>query len=150
MYNFLLYTHSWLRWIIIGLAIINIIKSYTGWKSGTAFDKKANALSASFVGVLDLTALVGILLYFFYSPFAFKAFGSGASVMGTSSIRYWAVEHVFIMVVAIAIAHIGRAKTKKIADSAKKYKTQFIFFLIAFVLMLSRIPFNEAGRLFRL
>ncbi len=133
----------------MALAIVNIVKSYSGWKGAKPYDKGAKGLGAAFVGTMDLNLLIGLALYFVYSPFAFNAFGSGANVMKTANLRYWAVEHIFVMIAAIALAHIGKAKAKKITDNAKKYKTQFIFFTIALILMLSRIPWHEAGRLFR-
>lgn len=149
MYTFLLYAHSWLRWTILALAIVNIIKSFTGWKGSKPFDKGANGMSAGFVGSIHLMALLGLVLYFFYSPFGFQAFGGEVSPMKNAALRYWSVEHIFVMIAAVTVATIGRAKAKKATEAAKKYKTQFIFFTIALVLMLSRIPFNEAARLFR-
>ena len=69
--------------------------------------------------------------------------------MKDAGIRYWAVEHIFMMVVGVIIAQIGRSKAKKKTTSIDKFKTQAIFFTIAFVLILSRIPWTEATRLFR-
>ena len=51
--------------------------------------------------------------------------------------------------VGIIIAQVGRTKAKKTYGDTKKFRTQAVFFTIALVLMLSRIPFAEAGRLFR-
>lgn len=149
MYPTFIFIHSWLRWIVLALFLVTLIKSYLGYFGQKEYQKGDNALAASLVGSLHLQALLGLLLYFVFSPITTNAFGGEVSPMKDPTIRYWSVEHVFVMVVAIAIAQIGRAKAKKKIESVAKFKTQAIFFTIAFLLILSRIPFSEAGRLFR-
>ncbi|MEO9802281.1 MAG: hypothetical protein ABJF04_03490 [Reichenbachiella sp.] len=148
MYSILLYSHSWLRWIILILALVNIYKSFIGSRGTIPYSKGEKGLAAAFVGCLHLTFVLGLILYF-VSPYAYQAFGGAESVMKNATLRYWAVEHVFVMLLAIAAASIGKAKAKKAETDAAKFKAQLIFFTIALVLMLSRIPWAEADRLFR-
>lgn len=148
MYDFLLIIHSWLRWAVLLLALITIYKSLVGFKGSNAYEKSDNIISASFVGTIHLMALIGLGLYF-TSPYAFNAFGGGESVMKNATLRFWAVEHVFVMVIAVVLATIGRAKSKKKSNDQEKFKVQLIFFSIALLLMLSRIPWSEAERIFR-
>ncbi|MDP4681177.1 MAG: hypothetical protein NWS46_12535, partial [Cyclobacteriaceae bacterium] len=82
-------------------------------------------------------------------PITTNAFGGDVSPMKDAGLRYWAVEHIMIMLAAVIVAQIGRSKAKKKHDSIDKFKTQAIFFSIALVLILSRIPWGEAERLFR-
>ncbi|MEQ6119272.1 hypothetical protein [Reichenbachiella sp. MALMAid0571] len=150
MYPTIIFIHSWLRWIILALFLIAIVKSFIGYTNQKEYGKGDNALAASLVGTLHLQALIGLLLYFVFSPITTNAFGGDVSPMKDAGIRYWAVEHVFMMVVAIVVAQTGRSKAKKKSNSTDKFKTQAIFFTIAFILILSRIPWSEAGRLFRI
>ena len=133
----------------MALFLITIIKSFIGYTSQKEYQKGDNTLAASLVGSLHLQALIGLLLYFVFSPITTNAFGGEVSPMKDAGIRYWAVEHIFMMVVGVIIAQIGRSKAKKKTTSIDKFKTQAIFFTIAFVLILSRIPWTEATRLFR-
>lgn len=149
MHTTFLFIHSWLRWIILALFLVTIIKSFIGMSSGKEYGKGDNALAASMVGTLHLQALIGLLLYFIFSPITTNAFGGDVSPMKDAGIRYWAVEHIFMMIVAVVVAQVGRSKAKKKTDSSAKFKTQAIFFTIALVLILSRIPWGEAERLFR-
>lgn len=148
MYNVLLFAHSWLRWVVLILALINIYKSFVGTKGSISYGKGEKGLAGAFVGCLHLTFVFGLILYFI-SPYAYQAFGGSESVMKNATLRFWAVEHAFVMILAIAAASIGKAKAKKAATDPEKFKAQLIFFSIALVLMLSRIPWGEAGRLFR-
>ena len=120
-----------------------------GMSGNKEYGKSDNALAASMVGTLHLQALIGLVLYFVFSPITTNAFGGDVSPMKDAGIRYWAVEHIFMMIVAVVVAQIGRSKAKKKTDSADKFKTQAIFFTIALLLILSRIPWGEAERLFR-
>ncbi|MDN5200030.1 hypothetical protein QQ008_01625 [Fulvivirgaceae bacterium BMA10] len=149
MYNSLLFVHSWLRWIILALALIVIIKAFIGWFGNKDYSKGDNALSASFVGTLHLQALIGLILYVFLSPITQSAFQNFGGAMKDAALRYWAVEHILAMLVGVIIAQIGRSRSKKAVEAVKKHKTTAIFYLIALIVILSRVPFNEAGRLFR-
>ncbi|UXX78829.1 hypothetical protein N7E81_15845 [Reichenbachiella carrageenanivorans] len=148
MYTIILYTHSWLRWVVLILALVNIYKSFVGFRGALPYGKSEKSLAASFVGTLHLTFVLGLILYFI-SPYAYQAFGGSESVMKNPTLRFWAVEHAFVMILAIAAASIGNAKAKRAATDPEKFKAQLIFFSIALILILSRIPWGEAGRLFR-
>ncbi|MGL1887759.1 MAG: hypothetical protein OCD76_14680 [Reichenbachiella sp.] len=148
MYSILLYTHSWLRWVLLILAVITIYKSFVGSKGNHTYEKSDNIIATSFVGMIHLMALLGLGLYF-TSPFAFDAFGSDANVMKDATLRYWAVEHISIMLISVVVITIGRAKSKRATTDQEKFKKQLIFFGIGLALILTRIPWTEAGRLFR-
>lgn len=150
MYAFILFAHSWVRWILLILALVVIARSYAGWLGKQSYSKTDNALSGSFMGFMHLQALLGLLLYFIYSPYFKTAMEMGmGAAMKEPVIRMWSVEHISIMLIALVVAQVGRSRTRRIADAVKKHKTQAIFYTIALVLILSRIPWNEAARMFR-
>ncbi len=149
MYDIFLLLHSWLRWVVLILAIIVIIKSFIGWKGNKTYGKADNALSASFMGMLHLQLLIGLILYFFLSPITQAAFADFGGAMGDASQRYWAVEHILMMIIGVVVAQIGRTKSKKATLDSNKFKTAAIFYTIAIIIILSRIPFGDPGRLFR-
>ncbi len=149
MYDIFLSLHSWLRWIVLILALVSVIKSIAGLYNGNAFNKTDNILSVSFVGSMHAQLVIGLILYFFLSPITTQAFNDFSMAMKNSAIRYWAVEHITVMIIAVLLAQIGRSKSKKSGDDKVKFRFQSIFYGLALFLMLTRIPFNEAARLFR-
>ncbi len=149
MYEFFLIIHSWLRWIILILAVVLVIKSLLGLFGGGEYKKMDNGLAAGFVGSMHLQFLLGLILYIFLSPITQSAFQNFGGAMKEAGLRYWAVEHIVVMILAITAAQIGRSISKKSQDSLVKFRFQAIFFGISLFLMLTRIPFGEAGRLFR-
>lgn len=149
MYTTFLVIHSWLRWIFLILALVVMVKSIMGMSGNKDYLKGDNAMASAFVGLLDLQFLIGIVLYFWLSDITSNAWSGEVSPMKNAGVRFWAVEHLSMMLIGITLAHIGKIKVKKLSDSAKKFKTQAIFFGIALVLILSRIPWGESARLFR-
>lgn len=149
MYDIVLFLHSWIRWFILILGLVVLIKAYSGWFGHKPYLKGDNGMSAGFMGLLHLNLLLGLLLYFFLSPYVQSAFNDFGVAMKNSSLRYWAVEHILVMIIAVVVAQVGRIKAKRATTDLAKHKTTAIWYTIAIVLMLSRIPWGEAERLFR-
>lgn len=139
MYNFLLQFHSGLRWLILLAAIIVVLKSLIGLFGGTKYSKFDSILAPSFVGMMDLQLLIGLILYFFLSPitstFKFN--------MSDEVIRFWSVEHLALMLFAVIAAHVGRSISKKTDDAQVKFRFQSIFFGMSLILMLMGIPWER-------
>lgn len=141
MYTGLLHLHSFLRWVILILELVVIYKSYTGMRSGrpfTAGDKKTGLflmISA------HTTLLVGLYLYITgpWGIASIQNLGFGA-VMKDKVARFYAVEHIFGMLVAIVLITIGRGVAKKNIPDAAKHKRTFWFFLVALIIILASIP----------
>src|SRR3978361_698615 len=100
MYTGLLHLHNFLRWVIIILLFVNIVRlMMSSGKPFVAADKK---YSLFLMIAAHLTLLLGLYQYFFGgNGFAyFQNFGA-AEVMKNGVYRYWAVEHITSMVIAI-------------------------------------------------
>ena len=149
MYTFLIFLHSWLRWILLILGLIVIIRSYIGWFGDKSYLKSDNTMSVILVSIFHIQLVLGLLLYFIYSPIVRSAFQDFGMAMKDSQLRYWAVEHIFIMIFSIIIAQVGRVKIKKADSAINKHKNAAIYFTLAFILILSRIPWDQSVRMFR-
>jgi hypothetical protein len=148
MYNTLLIIHSLLRWAIVITGLWAVIRYLIGVSSKSAFtgaDKKAGLFYMIF---FDLQLLVGLLLYFVASPLVKTAMQDMKSAMKDGVLRFYAVEHITMAVIAFILVHIGYSKVKKATTDAAKFRKGLIFFGIALVLVFLLIPwpFREAGR----
>lgn len=133
-------THSFFRYLILLASFYAIYRAYLGKSKNLAFtpaDKKAGFFLTLLV---DLQLLMGLVLYV-TSNLGYKSFGmNGASaVMKDSFLRFFAVEHITAMILAIVLIHVGNAKSKK-GEDQKRHQSAFWFYLIALVLMLASIP----------
>jgi hypothetical protein len=141
MYETVLWIHSWLRWAVIIAGLVAVIRG--GARDGSA--------GRWFTTLLDVQILLGLLLYFVLSPFTTAALRDFGGAMSNTQLRFFAVEHVFGMVIATALAHIGRAKVRK-APVEKKVRLAAIFYGLALLVLVISIPWPgmPAGRpLFR-
>lgn len=149
MYQIVLFIHSWIRWFILLLSIIVIIKSFIGWQKKLVYKKSDNLLSVILVSFYDVQLLLGLLLYFVLSPITSAVLMDFGNAMHNPVLRFWGVEHIFVMILAIVVAHLGRSFAKKARDNKAKFRIQGVYFLLAFILVVSRIPWQDSVRLFR-
>ena len=140
MYSAVLTTHSWLRWIIVLLAVVAVLRAIMGWQSRRMWTRVDDRTGLMLMIAVDLQLLLGLLLYFVYSPLTALAMDDFGNAMRSSELRYWAVEHVFSAVIGIALIHVGRMRAKKTSDSMRKHRTTAIFFSLALLALLVAIP----------
>jgi hypothetical protein len=86
-----------------------------------------------------------LLLYGVFSPVLQKAFADFGGAMKDGVLRYWAVEHMTMMVIAVAFAHIGAARVKKASSDVAKHRVAVIFFGLAILMIVASIPWPGSG-----
>ena len=126
----LLALHSIIRWVIVIVAVIAIVKFAIGWLQKQAFDKMSNGLSAGFNGLMDLQATLG-LLYLLIAGFSGQGFPG------------FRLEHSFTMIVAVIVAHSSAMWKKR--DDATRYRNTLFTILISLVIIfvgMSMLPGN--------
>ncbi len=140
MYALTLVLHSLLRWLVVALGLVAFARGVTGWLGAKPWTPADNRFSAFFVIGLDVQMLLGLLLYGVLSPLTTMGFQNMGAAMQNSIVRFFLVEHFVMMVVVIALAHVGRAKAKRATDATTKHRFEAIFFGLAMALMLYAIP----------
>jgi uncharacterized integral membrane protein len=141
MYALVLLIHSWLRWAVLAAGLAAIVRGGSRNESAGKW----------FTILLDIQIALGLLLYFALSPVTGAALENFGAAMKIPQLRYFAVEHVFGMVIGVALAHIGRGRVRKARDD-RKARTAAIFYGLALIAILASIPWPgmPAGRpLFR-
>jgi len=147
VYSLILTLHSWMRWVVVIVGVIAVIKFLIGWlgkKDWAALDAR---LASIFPITIDIQLLLGLLLYFVLSPITTGALRAFGAAMKNSVVRYYSVEHIFMMLIALIVAHIGSALIKKRTDATAKFRIGFILFLLAMIIIFLAIPwpFLTAG-----
>ena len=140
MYEVFLSLHNILRWVVLIVAVLALIRMYFGgWMGRKAYSKADDRVSLLFTIMLDLQLLVGIILYVFLSPTTL-ALLTGTGSMSAPLTRYFGAEHAAMMLLAVIVAHVGRAQSKKAADARGKFRRAAIWYTVALVLLLAGIP----------
>ena len=152
MYALFLFVHSLVRWVVLALGVMAVARAISGVTGRRPWESADDAAAARFSIAFDIQVVIGLIGYFFASPFMLDAWGDMAATMRNSALRLIVVEHPVGMIVAIGLLHVGRARIRKAADAAAKHKTAAIFLGLALLVLVLSIPwpFMAGGRpLFR-
>ena len=125
-------SHSGLRWIALGLlvyAIFNALRKKD-------FYAKSDRLVNMFAMVsLHIQLVIGLILYFTSSKVSFVD-----GWMKNQLLRFYGMEHISLMILAIILVTIGHSKAKRATEPAKKHKTILLFYAIGLILIIASIP----------
>ena len=110
----LLTTHSFMRWLILIVAFVAIIKFALGWWRGEKFKSMDRGLASGFSGLMDLQATIG-LVFLVWSGLAGAGFPMAiAAVVGHLSARWKNAEDkirfrnsLFIVLDVLILVFIG-------------------------------------------
>lgn len=126
MYPTILALHGSWRWAVLltaALALSVAVAGLAGRRSFTPWGRKAGVL---YVTALDMQLLLGLLLYA-ASPLVRTALSNFAGAMKIQEMRFFAVEHLTCMLVAVVLAHVGSVLTKRAAEDRVKYRRMLLW-----------------------
>jgi hypothetical protein len=119
----------------------SILRAFTGWKKQKEFSQKDNFLRHSTATVCHIQLIIGLYLYSI-SPFPKYLFSNFPDAVHEREVRFFGIEHITMMLLAIILITIGSAKAKRKKIDEEKFKTLFIWFGIGLLIILSSIPWE--------
>lgn len=134
MHNGLLHAHSGLRWIVIILIVYAVFNAISKKNKGEYLesDRKLNLFTMIF---FHIQIVIGLALYFI-SPIVNFADGW----MKNAVSRFYGMEHILIMLIAMALVTVGHSKSKKAEGATQKFRAISLFYGITLILLLAGIP----------
>jgi uncharacterized membrane protein YozB (DUF420 family) len=143
MYTVVLAIHNVVRWIVLILILVALVRAYWGWlgkREWSETDRKVG----SFLGMaIDTQLLLGLILYIFLSPITRTAFQNFGAAMQVPNVRFFAIEHIFYMLLAVVFVHVGAVLSRRAVDSVAKHKRAALWFSLAFVVILVGMPWTR-------
>ena len=141
MYNALLFLHSLLRWVILLLALIAIFRSYAGMSGGKPFTAGDKKIGLFLMISAHSTLLIG-LYQWITGPWGLQNIRNMGmeAVMKDPVYRFYAVEHMTVMIIGIVLITIGKKASKMAIPDQAKHKRTFWFYLIALIIILASVP----------
>jgi heme A synthase len=133
------YAHSGLRWVALLLLVVAIFNALSSKGKGK-YEKKDKMLNLFAMIVLHIQLLIGLVLYFISPNVKFIE-----GWMKVKQLRFYGMEHLLIMVIAIAVITIGRKKAENASNIAVKHGTIVKWFTIGLILILAGIPWPFRG-----
>ncbi len=126
--------HSGLRWVALLLLLFAIINAFRSMNSGQYTDK-TKKLNLFAMVVLHLQFVIGLGLMFVSGKVNYSE-----GWMKIPMWRFFGMEHILMMLIAIVVVTIGRSKTKRLTGSRDKHKRIAIWYTIALIIILAAIP----------
>ena len=134
--------HSYWAYLVLLLLILSTANALIALVSKREYSAKDFRISLSTLITSHIQLLIGIVLYFTNNYVSqFSEIGMG-EIMKNSALRSTLVEHPITMIIALVLITIGYSKHKKKLTSKPKFKMLSIFYTIALVLILTKIPWN--------
>ncbi|MDD3638055.1 MAG: hypothetical protein RBR84_10530 [Bacteroidales bacterium] len=133
LYNILLKSHSGLRWLLLFMFIAALVQ--LGRKAFGKADINVKKISLYTLILAHIQLLLGLALYFISPKVIFDA-----AAMKDSILRFYLVEHISLMLIAIIILTIGYSKSKALFALPGGAKKAFYYYFISLILILVSIP----------
>lgn len=129
--GFILTLHGELRWLVVAVAIVALIKFGVGLARNANYTGMDRGLMSAYTILLDVNFLLGLVLLF----------GSGG---GFTAGR---IEHAVTMILALAAAH-SSAMWRRSDDDAKKFRNNLLVLVLSLVLVVVGVVRLRGGWVF--
>ncbi|GGI22853.1 hypothetical protein GCM10008119_04720 [Pedobacter mendelii] len=131
MYQILKSAHSGWRYIVLILLVVAVIKALSGWLGNKIYTDGDRKLNVFTLISAHIQLLIGLAIYFM---------GDWYKVDSSNAVgRYWKMEHISMMIIAIVLITVGNSKSKKAAEAVAKHRTISVFFGLALILIIVTI-----------
>jgi len=138
MYSILVAVHNYLHYLLLFLLIFLVGRSFYCWQRKTAYNVTTDKISLYLFIVTHTQLLLGLILYAI-SPFVhLKDF---KTAIHQPAERFWTVEHISLMLVAIVLISVARISIKKMPEDESKHKRLFFLNTLALLLILLAMPY---------
>lgn len=137
------FIHSYWAYLVLVVIIIAAANSIIGLITKREFGAKDFRIALFALIVTHLQLVIGCITYFVSEKVQWGNTDlSMKDIMGNADLRLIHIEHPITMIIAIALLTVGYSKHKRKLVSTPKFKTLAIFYSLAVLAVLSRIPWK--------
>lgn len=135
--------HSYWAYIVLIILIVAVVNAIMGLTSKKEFSDKSLRISLFTLIAAHIQLLIGFVAFYTSTYYEMMRTVGMGEVMKNSDLRKMLVEHPLVGIIAITLITMGFSKHKKKTTDVAKYKTIAVFYGIALLLILSRIPWSQ-------
>ena len=139
MYNFLLHLHSGFRYVVMVLLVVALLVALAGWLGKREYTDGNRKLNLFAMIGAHTQLLIGLILYFVSPYVQFTSI-----TMKDTTLRYWTMEHVVLMLFAIVMITVGHSRAKKTVLHDGKFRAIAIYYGLALLVIVAAIV--QSGR----
>jgi heme A synthase len=135
--------HSYWAYLVLLVLIVALLNAVMGLTSKKEFTAKDLRISLFALIASHIQLIIGFIAYYTSDYYLIMREAGMGEVMKNSDLRKVLVEHPLVGIIAITLITIGFSKHKKKTTDSAKFKTIAVFYAIALLLILSRIPWSQ-------
>lgn len=128
--------HNSLRWVVLVLLIVTLVDSLV--RMYKPFNESDRKLALFTLIAVHTQLLIGLVLYFLRAGYWYDY--SNGLIMKNPVARFWLVEHLLGMVIAVALITVGYSRAKRQSEKWAKHRMIFFYYLVGFILIMASIP----------
>ena len=141
MYIGLKHLHSFLPYLLLTVLLFAFVKSVIAYRGQHPHTEGHRKNGLILLILAHTQFLIGGILYI-VSPMSTSGLNNLGAAMKDPTLRLYTIEHPLIMIFAIVLITMAYSKSKKDISSHLKHKIKSIYFGLALILILSRIPWS--------
>jgi Na+-driven multidrug efflux pump len=138
MYTAVLVIHNIFRWVVLAAALFALFRAYSGWLGKREWTKTDRLSGTLFSISLDIQLLFGLILY--VAGEWYTVFQSMAEAMANETMRFFGLEHIFYMLVAVILVHAGSVLARKASEDIARHRRAALWYSLVVVILLIAIP----------
>ena len=147
MFELVLSLHSILRWGVVLTGALVLMQGIAGLLAGGELGQLGQRMQLLFLICIDVQLLLGLVTWA-TSPTVSSARADMGAAMKNPTLRYFAVEHGALMLLAVVVVHAGRGWCKRADSPRAGHLRTALYSGVALALIAVRTPwpFTEQVR----
>jgi hypothetical protein len=142
VYTGLLHSHRSLAYLFLAAALATVVLALVNRLQNKPTSKALNGLTLATLISGHLQLLLGLGLYF-VGPWFGLLTENAAEVMRNADLRLFAVEHLSVNLIGIALVTVGRSRFKKLDVDRRKQQAVIAYVGLGLLLIASRVPWER-------
>lgn len=143
-FSTILIIHNGLRWIILLVLAIAVMRAWRGWIAKRDWASREDQLIVAFAWFFTAQFALGATLYGLPNGLAaaarIAASHSLSAALSVRELRFFGLEHPLQMIIALGVAHLGKARVRRAAHAPTKWRWAIGTYAVVALLIVSAIP----------
>lgn len=136
LYSIAFKIHIFISTLTLVSGIGTMVLSIQGWAKSREYKRADEWLSVIFSIALYLQLILGFIIYFTLRTELENPLWDVQDTENDASLRFWAIEHIALMIFALFMTQLGRIFIKRSSASVRKFKASVFYYGTSLCLIL--------------
>lgn len=136
IYSIAFNIHVYISAITLLAGLMTVTLAIHGWRNHREFSRKDAISSLIFSIGLYFQLILGFMIYFTLRTSLEGAVWDVPDTENDASLRFWAIEHIALMILALFLTQLGRLFVKRSGKSILKFKASLFYNSASLLLIL--------------